>query len=292
MESTKEVAKEGGKTTVEIIESIKDTPEFKELITNTTKQHWESNIGKEVKTIYDNIDGVFTEVLGVKKGDTTKTTEFLKAQLLEYKELKEKAKSTPDFDKILKDKESMFTAQIAEIQKTLQQKESELNNYKSALVTQKVASSLESELVGKSFNPAYSKDVLDELIQIRKTKVIANSVVLDNGGVIYYRDSEKTQPYLDSLGNPMKADKVVNEVFGSLFLEKKQGGNAQKDGKDVQAQGDAIQLDQSKITDKDSFYLEFNKAMSQKGFTAEQVASIEYLKIQKATLEAYKHLLR
>ena len=56
-----------GKSTVEIIESIKDTPEFKTLLDNNAKKHWDDNIGGKYKEILNILMSMFNNYTKQKK---------------------------------------------------------------------------------------------------------------------------------------------------------------------------------------------------------------------------------
>ena len=264
-------------TVSEIIQTIKDTPDFKTLLENTQKEYWAKNIGEEVKNIYSSVDKTLEEVLGVKKDDTTKTTEFLRKHLLE---LKEKSKDVPDLEKFKKENEKLYQSQLEELQKTAKKYPDENQALKNDLVNRTVLHGLDSALAGKEYNPALGKDELDELLDVRKAKLLKNATILENGTVVFYRDAEKSKPFIDTLGNPMKAHQVVDEVFGSLFKSKKQGGNAPQQGTSTAIQGDTVVVDMSDVKTKAQFYEKFNKIMQPKGLAAHEES---FLKIQRAT---------
>jgi len=283
-----------GLNVAETIEKLKGNQDFQTFIDNQKKQHWESNFGKELKTVYDSMDGVFKEVLGVQKADTEKTTEFAKKQLTalntELKELREKAKSTPDVDKIVSEKQKLFDSQFSELQKTYESTKQELETYKSKITTTEILSGIDKALTGKEYNPALGKEELEELIEVRRNRIKNNAKIVAGGKVVYYRDADQKDPYIDTLGNVMNAEQVANEVFSSLFKVKKQGGgNPQGTETSTETKGEVAVLDMSKIKTKNEFHNEFKKFMAQKGFTATQYHTENFIKIQKATQEHYKY---
>lgn len=125
---------------------------------------------------------------------------------------------------------------------------------------------------------------METLISVRKQNLIKNSKQFE-GKTIYYKDSEQTQPYLDTIGNPMTAKDVADKVFGSLYHVKTPGGNGvDSDGTEPTVKGEIVELDVSKIKSKKDLYGALNKALAAKGLAVHEE---EALKIQRATIEHY-----
>ena len=148
----------------------------------------------------------------------------------------------------------------------------------------KIDTNISNELSGKEFNAAYGKEELAELMGIRKAKLTANASILEDGSIVYYMDSKKTELYRNTLGNPMTIKEVTDVVFGSLFKTIKKGGNSPTTTQEV-AEGKAITLDMSGIKSKADFYTKFNKVMAPKGMASHEK---DFLEIQRATESYYK----
>ena len=64
-------------TTIEMIEKVKDSEEFKTLVNNHSKQY----IGGELKTVYTAFDEAIKDSLGLEKPDNVKSTDWVKQNL-------------------------------------------------------------------------------------------------------------------------------------------------------------------------------------------------------------------
>ena len=271
------------KTVIEQIEALKEKDEFKTLIANSNQQFWESKIGDEVKAIYGGVDSILKEVLGVDKDPNKKTTEQLKGELLtllaKSKEVKGndlKIEESQEY-KLLLDKSNQSS-------KALEDSLAENKSLKGNQSRMKIDTSISNELSGKEFNATYGKEELAELLGIRKAKLTANASILEDGSIVYYKDSEKTELYRNTLQNPMTIKEVAEVVFGSLFKTTKKGGNSPTTTQEV-AEGKAITLDMSGIKSKADFYTKFNEVMAPKGMASHEK---EFLEIQRATSTHYK----
>jgi len=270
------------KTVIQKIEELKETSEFKTLIENSNQQYWESKIGNEVKTIYGGVDSILKDVLGIEKDPSLKTTEQLKAAMVDLlaksKENKSEGVSVEDSQeyKLLLDK-SKHT------DKALEASLAKFAALEGSQLRMKIDADISRNLSGLEFNPVYSKDDLAEIISVRKSKLITNASTLEDGSVIYYTDKEKTKAYRNTLGAIMTSEEVASVVFGSLLKATKKGGNSQTTTLAV-AEGKAITLDMSSIKSKSDFYAEFNKSVAPKGLASHEK---DFLEIQRATEEFY-----
>lgn len=284
MESTEPTPKEPVvKSTIEQIEALKQTEEFKQLLSNSNNSFFEANVGGKLKEAYSHVDNAFTEVLGISKPADKKTSEWAKEIALEYKTLKESKGDTTKLNEAIEQGKQLSKAQIATLKAENEKLNSELQKQQLQGMQNVVNSELSSVLANKSFNPAFGETELKELLDIRKSRLINNSK-RHEGKTIYYKDNEKTQPYLDTLGEPMTADQVANEVFSSLYQVKKAGGNADATGVPT-VEGDTVNMDPSKIKTFTDFDKQFKLAMAAQGITEREP---KYLQIQTATFNKFK----
>ena len=270
-------------TTIQKIEALKGTTEFQQLLSNSNNSFFEANVGGKLKDAYGHVDNAFTEVLGISKPEGKKTSEWAKEIALEYKTLKDSKGDTTKLDEAIEQGKQLSRAQIATLKAENLKLNTELQAQQLQGVQNVVNSELSNVLTQKTFNPAFGETELKELLDIRKNRLVNNSK-RHEGKTIYYKDAEKTQPYLDTLGEPMKVDQVANEVFGSLYQTKKAGGNADPTGIPT-VEGDTVSMDMSKITTFSDFNKQFKQAMATQGITEREP---KYLKIMTATSKKYK----
>ena len=274
------------KTVIEQIEALKETDEFKTLITNSNKKYWDDNVGAKVKETYGNVDKVILEVLGIEKDAGVFTSVQLKGILEKYKGLEAKLKENKGGG--LKVEESqeykLLLDKSNHTSKALEVSQIENKSLKGNQSRMKIDTSISNELSGREFNATYGKEELAELLGIRKAKLTANASILEDGSIVYYKDSEKTELYRNTLQNPMTIKEVAEVVFGSLFKTTKKGGNSPTTTQEV-AEGKAITLDMSGIKSKADFYAKFNEVMAPKGMASHEK---EFLEIQRATSTHYK----
>jgi len=270
-------------TTIQKIEALKGTTEFQQLLSNSNNSFFEANVGGKLKDAYGHVDSAFTEVLGLSKPEGKKTSEWAKEIALEYKTLKDSKGDTTKLDEAIEQGKQLSKAQIATLKAENLKLNTELQAQQLQGVQNVVNSELSNVLTQKTFNPAFGETELKELLDIRKNRLVNNSK-RHEGKTIYYKDAEKTQPYLDTLGEPMKVDQVANQVFGSLYQTKKAGGNADPTGVPT-VEGDTVSMDMSKITTFSDFNKQFKQAMATQGITEREP---KYLKIMTATSKKYK----
>ena len=284
MESTEPTPNEPiVKSTIEQIEALKQTEEFKQLLSNSNNSFFEANVGGKLKEAYSHVDNAFTEVLGISKPADKKTSEWAKEIALEYKTLKESKGDTTKLNEAIEQGKQLSKAQIATLKAENEKLNSELQKQQLQGMQNVVNSELSSVLANKSFNPAFGETELKELLDIRKSRLINNSK-RHEGKTIYYKDKEQQKPYLNTLFEPMTAEQVADEVFGSLYQVKKAGGNADATGVPT-VEGDTVNIDMSKVTTFAEFNKQFKQAMATQGITEREP---KYLQIQTATFNKFK----
>lgn len=278
------------KTVLEQIEAVKDSPEFKTLITNSNTAYWDGKIGAEVSKLHGYYDTVLKETLGIEKDPNIKSTEQIKAALQKYKGLEAKlkdleGKETPDNSEQLK----LLEAKISGLEALGLEKDTKLGEEKEKNLQGKISSKIDAALAGKTYKPSYSDEDLKELIGLRKSRLLKRSkVVVSEDGterVVFYKDAEKTKPYLNTVNDPMTSKEVAELEFGTLFVEKKKGGNSSTTETGEVAEGEAITMNMSKINTREKFFLAVDKALQAKGIATTHK---DYKTIKAATYKAYK----
>ncbi len=282
MENKEEQPKE--KSTIEIIESLKETNEFQTLLKNSNEAYFNANIGEKVREAYTNIDNVFDEVLGVKKQQHQKTSEVTKNLLLELKTLRENKGNSKKTDDILAEHKKLSTAKSNKLMSELKEAQEQINKLQLGHKQQVIKNELSNILAQKTFNPALGETELKELLEIRTNRLVNNSK-RHEGKTIYYKDAEKTQPYLNTLGDPMTAAEVSNVVYSSLFLNKKAGGSAKPETQNnTTIEGNIVSLDMSKIKNFEQANQQFSEAMATKGIPSHDK---KYIDLQRETFKYY-----
>ena len=275
-----------GKSTLEIIESIKDTPELKTLLENNAKEYWKTNIGGELKNIYSTLDSTVKDVIGAEKPENVKTSEWIKQNLEGLKTAKKeletlKASKGSETSEL----EKLHNQKIEKLTKALKEKEGVIGQLSQKGYEQKLDNDINIHLMGKTFKPTLAEAELQDLTTMRKERMKRNSKELENGTIVYYKDDAKTEPYLDTLSNPMTTQQVSDIVFGSLYHTGKKGGGAVAETDNAAPQGEVVAIDMSAIKTKAEFYTAFKKLMAPKGLTS---LDKEFQTKQRATMEHYK----
>lgn len=282
MENNQEAPKE--KSTIEIIESLKETSEFQTLLKNSNEAYFNANIGEKVREAYTNIDNVFDEVLGVKKQQHQKTSEVTKNLLLELKTFRENKGNSKKTDDILAEHKKLSTAKSNKLMSELKEAQEQINKLQLGHKQQVIKNELSNILAQKTFNPALGETELKELLEIRTNRLVNNSK-RHEGKTIYYKDAEKSQPYLNTLGDPMTAAEVSNVVYSSLFLNKKAGGSAKPETQNnTTIEGNIVSLDMSKIKNFEQANQQFSDAMATKGIPSHDK---KYIDLQRETFKHY-----
>ena len=282
MENKEEQPKE--KSTIEIIESLKDTSEFQTLLKNSNEAYFNANIGEKVREADTNIDNVFDDVLGVKKQQHQKTSEIAKNLVLELKGLRENKGNGKKNDDILAEHKKLSTAKSNKLMSELKDAQEEINKLQLEGKQQVIKNELSNILAQKTFNPALGETELKELLEIRTNRLVNNSK-RHEGKTIYYKDAEKSQPYLNTLGDPMTAAEVSNVVYSSLFLNKKAGGSANPETQNnTTIEGNIVSLDMSKIKNFEQANQQFSEAMATKGIPSHDK---KYIDLQRDTFNHY-----
>lgn len=265
---------------IEQIEAIKDTEEFKTLVTNNAKQY----IGGELKTVYGAFDSVVKDTLGLEKPADVKSTDWIKQNLSKLTEaqkelqvLKGKGTDNEAQTKLWNDKLNKLKGEIAD-------RDKKLNSLTQKGFENNIGNQLDYFLVDKTFKATYSKEDIKLLVDAKKAKIVSNTRTLDNGKVAVYNPSEDTY-YLDTLGEPLTPVQVAELEFTAMFHVKTPGGDPPKGEIKATAEGDVIAIDMNNIKTKEQFYNEFKKLIAPKGLVSHEE---NYLKIQRATMEHYK----
>tara|TARA_R110000803_G_scaffold185868_1_gene248270 strand:- start:448 stop:1296 length:849 start_codon:yes stop_codon:yes gene_type:complete len=267
-------------TVIEQIEAIRNTDEFKTLVTNRAKEY----IGGELKTVYSAFDSVVKDTLGLDKPTDTKSTDWIKQNLSKISEaqkeldvLKGKGTDNEAQNKLWNDKFNKLKGELAT-------KDQELKNVSQKGFENNVSSQLDNFLVGKSFKPTYSNEDVQLLVNAKKAKIISNTKTLDNGKVAVFNASED-KFYLDTLGEPLTPVQVAELEFSAMFHTKTPGGDTPQGEIKATTKGDVIAVDMNKIKSKQDFFNEFKELIAPKGLVSHEE---KYLKIQRATMEHYK----
>ena len=284
MESTEPTPKEPVvKSTIEQIEALKGTEEFKQLLSNSNNSFLEAHIPAKQKEAYGHIDAVFNEVLGLVKDDSVKTSDTAREIALAYKALKESKGDTTKLDEAIEQGKQLSKAQIEALKKQVGTLEEQLKNKDFEGNQNAIKNELSNALSLKKFNPAYGETELKDLLDVRMDRIVSTAK-RHEGKTIYYKDKEQQKPYLNTLFEPMTAEQVADEVFGSLYQVKKAGGNADATGVTT-VEGDTVNIDMSKVTTFAEFNKQFKQAMATQGITEREP---KYLQIQTATFNKFK----
>lgn len=275
------------KTTLEQIEALKETEEFKTLIANSNKAYFAANekalASEATKNAYSTVDAALSEILGVTKNPDEKTTEALKRGVQQLKEKIDKGGQSSEELELMKQ-------QIASLSNTIAEKDTAIQDLKSKRLSDKVSTEISSVLAGKTFSAAYSDDDLNLLVSTRKDALIANSKVIQTedgtSKTIYYKDAAKTKPYLNTLHEPMTTAEVIDEVFGGMYKKAKKGGNANDKNITEGGTGEVLILDMTKIATRAEAYEAIQKAIAAKGIASNERDKIN--KLTKATFDHYK----
>lgn len=267
---------------LEAIDKLQGTEELNTLIANQNKAYWEANIGNEVKTIYSSLDSSIKDVLGVDKPGDIKTSDWVKQNLTQLVETKKELEALKSKDDSNLELQKLHKQKVDKLNALLKEKDNQI-----ASITQKgfennISNSIDTLLVGKTFNSVYSESVLKDLVGLNKSRIISNAKQTEKG-TIYY--DENGNAYLDNLANPMTLDKVVDTVFSSLYQTTKKGGNTPANQPTAPTEGNVIAVNMNAIKTKEDFYSIFNKDMASKGITRQNP---KFLEIQRATIEHYK----
>jgi hypothetical protein len=268
---------------LEAIEKLKDTQEFKTLLDNKNKAYWESNIGNEVKTIYTNLDNTVKDVLGQDKPSDIKTSDWVKQNLSKALEAQKELEALKSKGNANEEQEKLWKAKFKKLTQQLDEKEQHINSITQKGFENNISNNIDTLLVGKTFNPVYSEGVINDLVGLKKMRIVKNTKELPNGKIAVY-NPDTNEPYLDTLGEPMSIKAVVQQEFKELFHTTKQGGNTPTDTKTATTQGDVVAIDMTSIKSKQEFFKEFQKLIAPKGLASHEK---EYLKIQRATMEYY-----
>jgi hypothetical protein len=266
-------------STIEMIEKVKGTDEFKTLVTNEAKSY----IGSELKTVYNSFDGVIKDTLGVDKPDDVKSTEWIRQNLskvVEYEKEINALKAKGDGNK---EQEKLWNDKFSKLKKALEEKESQFQQVVQQSFQQNINNEIDTFLIGKTFPATYSDQIVKTLVDATKGKIVSNTKQLENGKIAVW-NADEGKYYTDTLGEPLTPKQVAEKLFSPMFESKKTGGATPTDTKTATIEGDVIAVNMNGIKTKQDFYQEFNKIIAPKGLASH---SEEYLKIQRATMAHY-----
>jgi hypothetical protein len=204
--------------------------------------------------------------------------------LLELKTFRENKGNGKKNDDILAEHKKLSTAKSNKLMNELKEAQEQINKLQLGHKQQIIKNELSNILAQKTFNPALGETELKELLEIRTNRLVNNSK-RHEGKTIYYKDAEKTQPYLNTLGDPMTAAEVSNVVYSSLFLNKKAGGSAKPETQNnTTIEGNIVSLDMSKIKNFEQANQQFSEAMATKGIPSHDK---KYIDLQRETFKHY-----
>lgn len=272
-------------TTIEIIEKVKETEEFKTLLKNSNEAYWKSNIGGELKNIYSTIDTAISTHLGVEKPENVKTSEWVETHIKQLADTKKeletlknaKGQANEAQEKLWTDKVNKLKGELQQVQQALEAEK--VNGFKSNINNQ-----IDSFLADKKFKATYSEFDLRDLLEAKKRRIRENTKKLDNGKIAVINPATG-EYYLDALGEPLTVAQVAEKEFTTMFEASKTGGNTPTEQNSASVEGDVLAIDMNKVKTKGDFYSLFGKLMAPKGLASH---SDEYLKIQRATIAHYK----
>ncbi len=268
-------------TTIELIEKVKGTEEFKTLVKNEAKNY----IGSELKTVYDTFDGVVKDALGADKPDDVKSTEWIKQNLSKLTEAQKEIEALKAKGDGNKEQEKLWQDKFNKLNKALAAKEQEIKQAVQKGFEQNVNNQIDTFLVGKNFNPTFSEEIISTLVQANKAKIVSNTKNLDNGKIAVW-NPEKGEYYTDTLGEPLSPTQVAELLFTPMFHTNKKGGGVDADTQNQagKVEGEILTVDMNKIKSKQDFYQQFATLIAPKGLASHED---QYLKIQRATMEHY-----
>jgi len=267
-------------TVIEQIEAIKDTDEFKTLVTNNAKQY----IGGELKTVYTAFDSVVKDTLGLEKPQDIKSTDWIKQNLSKLTEAQKELEVLKGKGTDNEAQTKLWNDKFNKLKQELSSKDEQLKQLSQKGFETNVGNQVDYFLVDKTFKATYSKEDIKLLVEAKKAKIISNTKTLDNGKVAVYNPSEEKY-YLDTLGEPLTPVQVAELEFSAMFHTKTPGGDPPKGEIKATTEGDVIAIDMNKVKTKEQFFNEFKKLIAPKGLASHEE---NYLKIQRATMEHYK----
>jgi hypothetical protein len=270
-------------STIEMIEKVKATEEFKTLVTNEAKNY----IGSELKTVYTNFDSVVKDTLGVDKPDDVKSTEWIRQNLSKIGEYEKELNALKAKGEGNEAQEKLWNDKFSKLKKALELKESEVKAVIQKAFSQNVNSQIDTFLVGKNFNPTYSDDIVKTLVEATKGKIVNNTKQLENGKIAVWNPEEGNY-YTDTLGEPLTPSQVAEKLFAPMFHTNKTGGATPTDQKKAAIQGDVLPLEKTDFATKEQAFAHFNEVWKKtKAKEGKLAHGTEFNKILKATLEHY-----
>jgi hypothetical protein len=291
----------------DLVVTLSETDEGKELLGNHAKAYYEANIGSKVSEIYKNIDEDIFSVLGVRKKSDQKTYDFLKTEILaEYKKIKDSNGTDSDKEQKIKELETqlesfknnnsdLWKRTHEEAVKEWNQEKQNWQNKISELETRNLNYIVENDLsmgmAGLKINPTIPKSVVDTYVESVKREVLKSAKV-DDGKVIYLKEDGTT--WHDKEYKPITAKGIFAEKLKEILDTgvPAVGGGAPK-GKageivTVGSGSDAtkkVVLDQTKFNTRLSFMETLETTLIEQGVSKN---SEEWAELRDTAYEEYK----
>jgi hypothetical protein len=269
------------KTVIEQIEAIKDTDEFKTLVSNEAKNY----IGGELKTVYNSFDSVVKDTLGLEKPSDIKSTEWVQKNLSKVVELEKELEALKGQSDNSEATKKLYEDKLAQKDELLTQKDNQLKELSQKGFEDNLKNQIDHYLIDKTFLATYRPEDIKVLVGAKKQQIISNTKELDNGKIAVL-NPETGKYYLDTLGEPLTPVQVAEIMFQGMFVSKTPGGSADPNNQPLGAKGDALNMSDviNDIKTQGQFFAEFAK-IAPKGLKSHDE---KYLKIQRATIEHYK----
>jgi hypothetical protein len=266
-----------------VLTVISGTDEGKALIKNASEAHWKDNIGNEVKNIHGHYDQVVKEVLGEEKPQNLKSSEFIKAKLVELKELKEKGGSKEDVNALKTEIEQLrkdagnskhwhdtYHKELPEWQKKLAEKDQLINKLTEEKTVGSIMGALNSAMSTIKLNDQIPEGVRKAYVDVTMQKLTKIAKV-EGSGLVFYKEDGTIWKAPDF--TPATASQVLAEELKELIQpEPRKGGGADKaipgeiiTVKEGDKTTERLVLDKSKFSTQDEFTTFAQKTLLEKG---------------------------
>jgi len=305
LEEIKEAVKSEPTLLDGLVEFTIATEKGKEVLQNHATVEFEKRIGTKVGELYSNIDNDIKEVLGDEKPSTMKTFDHIKKLATELKEYRTKGGG----DESLKTKIAELESKLAEgkdkhwhdlYQKgteawTAKEKEymDNIKGLEGKMKDTLVQSEIAKGITGVKLNSSIPKAAQDVILSNAIAELSKNAKIVD--GKVFLQKVGPTgelETWVDpSNFAPITSGKALQELLKDMLEQKPDtGGGAAPDtsfGKLVTVgTGDnaikTVQLDKSKVTSKEKFAEELDKALAELGIGR---GTKEWFEIEQATMK-------
>lgn len=288
-----------------LVEFTIATEKGKEVLQNHAAIEFDKKIGTKVGELYSNIDNDIKEVLGDEKPSTMKTFDHVKKIATELKEYREKGGG----DEALKAKVSELEAKLAEGKDkhwhdlykqgteawTAKEQEYQqtLNELNGKIKETLVQTEIQKGITGVKLNSSIPKPAQEVIMSNAIAELSKNAKIVD--GKVYLQKIGPTgelETWVDpSNFAPISSGKALQILLKDMIETKPDtGGGAEPDtsfGKLVTVgSGDkaikTVNLDKSKVTSKEKFAEELDKALAELGIGR---GTREWYEIEQATMK-------